>query len=419
MRAPGAPLGTFALESAMDELAYATGVDPVELRLRNYAERDENQGKAFTSKELRACYRLGAERFGWAKRKSEPRSMREGRELIGWGMATGVWEAQMTKTSARAVLTADGKLEVATATADIGTGTYTILTQIGADALGLAMEDVTARIADTTLPQSPVEGGSWTAASAGSAVEAACRTVRAKLFEHASALDGSPLAGAAIEDITFANGRLLLTADPSRSMTIAAAMKASGVDRIEAEETASPSMLSKMRYVSYTHSAIFAEVRVDEELGQIRVTRIVNAVAAGRILNPKTARSQVLGGVVWGIGMALHEETFTDHRLGRFMNHNLAEYHVPVNADVHDIEVIFVAEQDDQVSPMGVKGLGEIGIVGTPAALANAVYHATRRRIRSLPITIDKVLAGERNLPYRQPGGGLLRAAAFTSDLST
>jgi len=396
MRAPGAPLGTFAIECAMDELAYSTGIDPVELRLRNYTEQDENENKPYTSKELRACYQLGSERFGWAKRDPEPRSMREGRELIGWGMATGVWEAQMNTTSARAVLTIDGKLEVATATADIGTGTYTILTQIAADALGLPMEDVSARIADSSLPKSPVEGGSWTAASAGSAVDAACKTVREEIFGYARNMDASPLADATIAQVTFANRSMFLTADPSRLVTFEAAMRAGGVDRIEAEETTNPSKLNQMRYSAYTHSAVFAEVRVDEELGVIRVMRIVNAVAAGRILNPKTARSQVLGGVVWGVGMALHEETFMDHNLGRFMNHNYAEYHVPVNADIHGIDVIFVNEHDDKVSPIGVKGLGEIGIVGTAAAIANAIYHATGRRIRDLPITIDKVLSEDR-----------------------
>jgi xanthine dehydrogenase YagR molybdenum-binding subunit len=392
MRAPGAPLGTFAIESAMDELAHALGVDPIELRLRNYTEEDENTNKSYTSKELRACYRQGAERFGWARRNPEPRSMREGRELIGWGMATGVWEAQMTKISARAVLTPDRKLEVATATADIGTGTYTILTQIGADALGLDMADVTARLADSSLPTSPVQGGSWTAASAGTAVQAACDSVRETLFKYARKADDSPLADAKLDDVAFANGRIVLRSDPSRSVSFADAFRAGGVDRIEAEETASPSTLNKMRYSSYTHSAIFAEVRVDEELGVIRVTRVVNAVAAGRILNPKTARSQVLGGVVWGVSMALHEETMADHNLGRFMNHNLAEYHIPVNADIHDIDVIFVEEHDDKTSPIGVKGLGEIGIVGTPAAVANAIFHATGKRIRKLPITIDKLL---------------------------
>jgi xanthine dehydrogenase YagR molybdenum-binding subunit len=392
MRAPGAPLGTFAIESAMDELSYMLDIDPVELRLKNYTEKDENENKSYTSKELRACYQLGAERFGWSKRNPKPRSMRDGHELIGWGMATGVWEAQMNKTSARAVLTIDGKLEVATATADIGTGTYTILTQIGADALGVPMEDVTARIADTTLPKSPVEGGSWTAASAGSAVDAACKLVRTELFSHAQKMDGSPLKGAKIEQVTFANHRIQMTNDPSRFVTFEDAMRAGGFDRIQAEDTASPNKTNMMRYSAYTHSAVFAEVRVDEELGVIRVTRVVSAVAAGRIINPKTARSQIVGGVVWGIGMALHEETFTDHNLGRFMNHNFAEYHVPVNADIHDIDVIFVEEHDDKASPIGVKGLGEIGIVGTAGAIANAVYHATGKRIRDLPITIDKVL---------------------------
>ncbi|TPG45746.1 xanthine dehydrogenase family protein molybdopterin-binding subunit [Roseomonas nepalensis] len=392
MRAPGAPTGLFAMESAMDELAHKLGVDPVTLRLRNYADIDESTNKYHTSKELRAAYQLGAERFGWSKRNPKPRSMKEGRELIGWGMASGAWEAQMAQTSARATLTADGRLEVACATADVGTGTYTILTQIAADALGLPMEKVTTKLGDSSLPKSPVEGGSWTAASAGSAVELACHKVRETLFKSARGLDHSPLANADIERVTFHGERIALVSDSSRFVTLADALKAAGVEKIEAEETASPSKLTQMRYNSFTHSAVFVEVRVDEELGQVRVTRIVDAVAAGRIINPKTARSQIMGGVVFGIGMALHEESMPDHNLGRFMNHNLAEYHVPVNADVHDIEVIFVEEHDTLTSPLGVKGLGEIGIVGTAAAIANAVFHATGKRIRELPITIDKVI---------------------------
>ncbi|WP_426956720.1 xanthine dehydrogenase family protein molybdopterin-binding subunit [Muricoccus radiodurans] len=392
MRAPGAPTGLFAMESAMDELAHNLKMDPLQLRLRNYAEIDENTGKPFTSKELRAAYQLGAERFGWSRRNPEPRSMKEGRELVGYGMASGMWEAQMQKTSARAVLTADGKLEVGTASADIGTGTYTILTQIAADALGLRMEEVTAKLGDSSLPTSPVEGGSWAAASAGSAVQLACNTVREKLFSYARSMDDSPLANASLERVMFRDGRIALISDPTRSVSIPEAMRAGGVDRIEAEETATPSKLVQLRYSAFTHSAVFVEVRVDEELGVIRVTRVVNAVAAGKILNPKTARSQVLGGVVWGISMALHEESMADHNLGRFMNHNYAEYHIPVNADIHDIDVIFVEEKDDKASPIGVKGLGEIGIVGTAAAIANAVFHATGKRVRTLPITIDKLL---------------------------
>jgi len=392
MRAPGAPLGMFALESGMDELAHALKLDPLELRLRNYAEMDQNTGKQFSSKELRAAYRLGAERFGWARRNHLPRSMREGRELIGWGMATGIWEAGMQQASARATLTADGRLEVATATADIGTGTYTILTQIGADAFGLRMEEVTARIGDSSLPTSPIEGGSWTAASAGSAVQAACYAVRETLFKYARQMENSPLANADLDHVVFGGGRLSLRNDPSRFVSFADAMRAGGVDRIEQEETTAPDKGNMAKFAPYTHAAVFAEVRVDEELGVVRVTRVVDAIAAGRIINPKTARSQIIGGVVFGIGMALTEESMLDHRLGRFMNHNIAEYHVPVNADIHDIDVLFVDEEESKANPLGVKGLGEIGIVGTAAAIANAVFHATGKRIRELPITIDKLL---------------------------
>lgn len=392
MRAPGAAIGVTAIETAMDELAYAVGIDPVELRLRNYAEVDEADKKDFTSKELRACYQLGAERFGWAKRSPEPRSMRDGRELVGWGMASGVWEAIMQKTAARANLTQDGRLEITCATTDIGTGTYTILTQVAAETLGLPMEAVTTRIGDSSLPKSPVQGGSWTAASAGSAVQNACQSVREKLFKYARQMESSPLANASIEQVRFADGRVHLLNDPSASVSFAEAMRAGGVEKIEAEEKASPSTLTSMRYSGYSHSAVFAEVKVDEELGIIRVTRIVNAVAAGTILNPKTARSQILGGVVFGIGMALEEESMLDHDLGRFMNHNLAEYHVPVNADVYDIDVIFVSEHEEMLNPLGIKGLGEIGVVGTAAAIGNAIYHATGKRVRKYPITIDKMI---------------------------
>jgi xanthine dehydrogenase YagR molybdenum-binding subunit len=401
MRAPGGATGVFAIETAMDELASATGLDPIELRLRNYANKDENENKPFSSKALRECYRQGAERFGWSRRNARPRSMREDRELIGWGMATGVWEAGALPTSARAVLSADGKLEVACATADIGTGTYTILTQIAADVLGLPMESVTARIGDSDLPSSFVEGGSMGAASAGSAVEAACRSLRDKLFQSARSMDRSPLANATIEHVGFAGGQILLKSEPSRSVRLTEIMRAGGLDHVEASGKGGPGMIGFVlntmigggSHSSYAHSAVFAEVKIDEELGVIRVTRIVNAVAAGKILNPKTARSQIMGGVVFGIGMALHEESLLDQRLGRFMNRNLAEYHIPTHADVHDIEVIFVAE-DDPVTPLGIKGVGEIGTVGTAAAIGNAVYHATGVRVRELPITLDKIIAG-------------------------
>lgn len=391
MRAPGATTGVFALECAMDELAYQAGVDPIELRLLNYADHDKNDDKPFSSKELRAAYEQGAERFGWAKRSPEPRSMREGHELIGYGMATGVWEAMTMPHKARATLTADGKLEVACATADIGTGTYTILSQIGADALGLDIADVTARVGDTTLPMAPVEGGSWGAASAGSAVRNACETLKEDLLRHARGLDNSPLANASLDLVTFSNGRIALSGDPSKAVTFADALKGAGLDKLDGEGGFEPDEDFTKKYAGYTHAACFVEVRVDEELGVVRLARVVSAIAAGKILNPLTARSQILGGVVMGCGMALHEETKWDQSLGRVMNANLAEYHLPAHADIPDIDVIFVDEEDGS-NPLGVKGLGEIGIVGTAAAVANAIFHATGKRVRDLPITIDKLL---------------------------
>jgi len=348
MRAPGGAEGAYAIECAMDELAYAANIDPLELRLINYSDKDQIEDRRYSSKELRECYRQGAEKFGWSRRSPQPRSMRDGNELVGWGMATGIWEAMQMPASAKAVLTANGSVEIASATADIGPGTYTWMTQLAAEMLGVPIENVTAKLGDSTL------------------------------------------AGAKLDDVVFAEGKIRHKHEESREVSVADAMRAGKADRIEREASAKPNERSK--YSHLTHSAVFAEVKVDEELGVIRVTRVVSAVAAGRILNPKLASSQILGAVVGGIGMALHEETVTDHRFGRFMSHNLADYHVPVNADVHAIDVIFVEEKDDEINPLGVKGVGEIGIVGTAAAVANAVYHATGKRVRDLPITLDKLM---------------------------
>jgi xanthine dehydrogenase YagR molybdenum-binding subunit len=390
MRAPGGAEGLYAIECAMDELAHAAQIDPLALRLVNYSDTDQLEDRPYGSKELRACYREGAERFGWARRNREPRSMREGNELVGWGMATGIWEAMQVPASARAVLTANGAVEIASATADIGPGTYTMMTQIAAEMLGMPLFNVTARLGDSALPNAPVEGGSFTTSSVGSAIHAVCRAVQTELLGFAQKMPGSPLAGARLADVVFAEGRICRRDDATRAVSLADAMRAGRADRIEKEATAEPNQ--DPTHSHYAHSAVFAEVKIDEELGVIRVTRVVSAVAAGRIINPKTAKSQILGAVVGGIGMALHEETLTDQASGRFINHNLAEYHIPVNADIRDIDVIFVAEQDDRINPLGVKGVGEIGIVGTAAAIANAVFHATGRRVRDLPITIDKVM---------------------------
>ena len=389
MRAPGAATGVYALESAMDELAVALKLDPIELRLRCYSDRDQNEDVPYTSKQLRECYRQGAETFGWGKRNPEPRSMRDGSELVGWGMASGVWEALQMPAAARIVLTANGHAEVFCAASDIGTGTYTILAQVAADALGLPIENINVKLGDSTLPQAPVEGGSWMAASASHAVVATADEVRKELLTLASTIKGSPLGKTSLEDTTLVGGQIVSKRDTSLAISIADVMRHGAIDRIEKEKT--NSFPEDSGHARNTHSAVFAEVKVDEQLGVIRVTRIVNAVAAGRILNAKTAHSQVMGGVVWGIGMALHEETLFDHRFGRVMNANIAEYHVPVNADVHEITVIFVDEPDKIINPMGIKGLGEIGIVGVAAAIANAVYHATGKRVRDLPITLDKL----------------------------
>jgi len=389
MRAPGAATGVYALESAMDELAVALKFDPVELRLRCYSDRDQNEDIPYTSKALRECYRQGAEAFDWNKRKPEPRSMRDGSELVGWGMATGVWEALQMPVAARIVLTSNGHAEVFCAASDIGTGTYTIMAQVAADTLGLPIDNISVKLGDSTLPQAPVEGGSWMAASASHAVAATAEEVRKELLALAKAMKASPLANAKLKDVVLADGKLVHKQDAGRAVSIADAMRHGAIDRIEKEQTNSfPDGSSHARN---THSAVFAEVKVDEQLGVIRVTRVVNAVAAGRILNAKTAHSQIMGSVVWGIGMALHEETVFDHKFGRIMNANIAEYHVPVNADVQDIKVIFVDEPDEIINPLGIKGLGEIGIVGVAAAIANAVYHATGKRVRDLPITLDKL----------------------------
>ncbi|MEY9758129.1 xanthine dehydrogenase family protein molybdopterin-binding subunit [Bradyrhizobium yuanmingense] len=390
MRAPGAATGVCALECAMDELAVALKLDPVELRLRCYSDRDQSQGLPYTSKQLRECYARGAEAFGWSRRNPAPRSMRDGKELVGWGMATGVWEALQMPVAVRIVLTANGHAEVSCAASDIGTGTYTIVAQVAADALGLPIENISVKLADSTLPQAPVEGGSWMAASSAHAVLGAAEEIRWELARLAKAMPGTPLADLDAADVTLTDGMIASSDGRGAAVSIADVMRHSKLERIEKEKL--NQFAEDKSHARNTHSAVFAEVKIDEELGIIRVTRIVNAVAAGRILNTKTGRSQIMGGVVWGIGMALHEETVMDHRFGRIMNANIAEYHIPVNADVHDIDVIFVDEPDDRINRLGIKGLGEIGIVGVPAAIANAVYHATGKRIRRFPITLDKLL---------------------------
>ncbi|MBD9676486.1 xanthine dehydrogenase family protein molybdopterin-binding subunit [Pseudomonas sp. PDM18] len=388
MRAPGAAEGVHALECAMDELAWAAGINPLHLRLINFTDTNQNLGKPYSSKALRDCYSEGARQFGWPAQMPAPGTLREGDQRIGFGMATGVWEALQMPASASAALTANGGVVVASATTDIGTGTYTAMTQIAAETLGLPPEKVRFVLGDSSLPQAPLQGGSFTVSSVGSAVLDACLALRQNLLDAARQLPCGPFQHFSDGQVQCRDGQLQAkTAEHRVSFTELFQRYGS----LQASATAHPSPL-RQRYTTATHSAVFVEVAVDEALGTVRVRRVVSAIAAGRVVNPKTARSQILGGVVWGVSMALHEASLMDHRLGRFMNHNLAEYHLPVQADIGDIRVLFVDEPDAVVNPLGSKGVGEIGIVGVAAAVANAVYHATGKRIRELPITLDKLL---------------------------
>ena len=390
-RAPGTATGTFALEVAMDELAFASGLDPLELRLASYALDDPQDHRPWSSKALRECYRVAAEKFGWQRRPAKPRSLRRGHELVGWGMATATYPANQMAASARATVRADGRAVVQSATHDLGTGTYTVMTQIAADALGLPIDAVRFELGDTLLPDAPLSAGSMTAASVGCAVDAACRALIRGAAERAVGDRSSPLYGLAIDQLAARDGALVARTDSTRREPLAAiaARQPGGALVAERHNEAAP---ERQRYATHAFGADFAEVRVDEELGTIRVSRLVAAFAIGTVLNPKTATSQLQGGLVWAIGMALHEQTVRDRRTARVVTRDLEGYHVPVCADVPELDVLLVHEVDPHVNPLGVKGAGEIGITGATAAIANAVFHATGRRIRELPITIEKLL---------------------------
>ena len=366
MRGPGHVTGLFAQESAMDELAEKIGVDPLELRLRNYAERDFKKNLPWSSKALRECYRLGADRFGWSRRRPEPRSMRAGRDLVGFGVATAVNPAPRYATEAAATMFADGSVVVRSATSDMGPGTYTSAAQVAADTLGVALERVRFELGDTTLPKAKEHGGSTTMASIGNAVRDTCQALRRKLDDLAQQPGGEP-------------------------GDFAALLRRAGLERLDAEGSTQPGDEQKT-HSSYGFGAVFAEAHVDPEIGTIRVRRVIGAYDAGRIINPKLAHSQCIGGMVGGIGMALLEEAAWDPRYGRVVNANLAEYHVPACADIIELDALFVPGEDTITNPLGVKGLAELGLCGVAPAIANAVWHATGRRVRELPITLDRLL---------------------------
>ncbi|WP_262147301.1 xanthine dehydrogenase family protein molybdopterin-binding subunit [Chryseobacterium foetidum] len=392
MRAPGGSTGMHAIEVTMDEIAYKLNIDPLELRLINYSEIDKSSDKEYSSKELKNCFLQGAEKFGWNKRNPEPRSMKNGNKLVGYGMATGIWDANRLLGRAEAIMTPEGKVEIKSAVTDIGTGTLTIMTQIAADELGLPVEDITFSYADSRMPFAPIQGGSFTTATVGPAVQNACQALNEKLFKLARKMKNSALADAKFKDVQFQNGWISLKNNSEIKINVKDILASNEGKAVKTTNSAMPNPLTYGKKARAVHSAVFVEVEVDEELGTIEVKRAVTAVAAGKIINPKTAESQVLGGMIWGISKALHEETILDHQFGRYMNANLGEYHIPVHADIHDLQVLFVEENDQFVNDLGVKGVGEIGGVGIPPAITNAIFHATGKRIYDLPIHFDKLL---------------------------
>ena len=393
MRAPGESSGSFALESAMDELAYAVNVDPLQLRLLNYAEIDLSENKPFSSKSLRQCYAQAAERFGWSNRKPEPRSMRtpEGL-LVGYGMATSTYPSNRSSASAAATMHPDGSVSATSGGVDIGTGAYTAFTQVAAEAVGVQVERVHFDLGDTTMPMAPQAGGSQLTASVANAVHAAGVDLREKLAALAIGDARSPLHGKLLGELGFGDGRVFVSTQPAVGEAFAAIVRRSGQPSVTGRADVQHDRRQKSPYSSHAFGTHFAEVHVDPDFGTVRLARMVSAFAAGRIVNARTARSQFLGGAVWGVSMALHEEARPDERSGRYMNANLENYLVPVNADIPAIDIILVDEQDEYVNPLGIKGIGEIGNVGSAAAVANAVYHATGKRVRELPITPEKLL---------------------------
>jgi xanthine dehydrogenase YagR molybdenum-binding subunit len=409
MRSPPVVPYVYALESALDELAEKLGIDPVELRRINDTRTDPIDGKPYSSRSLMKCYDEAAEAFGWKRRNAEPRSMRDGDWLIGMGCATAAYPTHIGAVTARVRLLPNGYVRVQTAAHEIGNGIYTVLAQLAAERLGVPLASVVVEVGDSNLPPAPVAGGSNTTASTTSAVLKACDAIREKLFRAASTAKEGTVGGGPLSEFKLAD-RKVVAADGSAE-TLMEVFKRAEVSAIEeyAEYVppgVKPEAIGKLyggiatqtggpegEYTMYALGAEFVEVRIHSRTREVRVPRIVGAFAGGRIMNTRTARSQYMGGMIWGISSALHEATEIDRQRARYVNDNLADYLVPVNADIQQVEVILVPEEDDKVNPVGVKGIGELGNVGTAAAVANAVYHATGKRVRELPIRLEKLLA--------------------------
>ena len=411
LRAPGENPRAFAIECAIDELAYEVGIDPLHIRLLNYAERDQQANKPWSTRQLREAYAAGADAFGWSKRSPTPRSMREGRHLIGWGVAAGTYPVRRTAGQALVRILSDGTVEVASAGIDMGQGTYTILAQTAAEVLGVPVADVTVKLGDSALPSAPVAGGSQLANLMTAAVHKAAHAARDELIGLALNEPNSPFHALQANTLVVADGKVSAPRDSASGISIADLMRQIGRDRIEtlrdtfAENNTNPedrfrnfTTITTMRaptdgdYSMHSWCAHFIEVRVDEDFGTVRVSRVVSALDSGRLYNPKLAESQWKGGIIMGIGQALLEEGIVDRRHARVINNNLGDYLIATNADIPDIQVISVGIPDHHASALGGKGVGELSIVGVAPAIANAVYHATGKRIRDLPITLEKLI---------------------------
>ena len=413
MRAPGDASGSFALESAIDEMAYKLKMDPLEFRRLNHTSTDIENKLPFSSENLLECYRIGAESFGWDQRKTQPRQLRQGKNRIGYGMATATYHASRSITAVRIRMNSENKVHLMCATQDIGTGTYTIMAQMAADTLGLPIDNITVEIGDSNLPPAPLSAGSQTTASVMPAVIAAAEQLRKEIAQLAMADSKSELSGKSLDAIGYADGTLYVKDSPSRSESYRNILRRANKDSIETCVSTKPVMdghlgpkappcmpqelppdvnIDGEKYTFQSFGAQFAEVWVDEDLGTIRIKRFTSVHDVGSIMNEKTARSQVMGAVIFAIGQALMEETIFDNRYGNPVMRTLADYHVPVQLDIPDIDVHFINKPDPHISPIGARGLGEIGGVGVAAAIANAIFNATGKRVRGLPLTLDKLL---------------------------
>jgi xanthine dehydrogenase YagR molybdenum-binding subunit len=391
MRGPGATPGAFVLETGVDDLAHRLGVDPVELRIRNEPDHDQTTGLPFSTRGLRGCLEQGAQRFGWAQRNPVPRSVRDGNELIGIGMAAAGYHVNRSQADALVRVNGDGTVDAFSATCDMGPGTYTSMSQVAADGLGLPMPRVRFTLGDSRFPSAPSHSGSRTMASVGSAVSLAANSLRDKFVRTAVVDPASPLHGAIPRDVTVSDGRMYRTDDPRAGETYQEMLRRKGWPSLEAQMTYTPDDADK-RFSMYAFGAVFAEVGVDETLGRVRVRRVFGCYDGGRIINPRLAHSQAIGAMVMGIGMALLEGTQLDYRDGRVVNANMSDYLVPVNADVPELDAMFLPGEDTVADPIGVKGLGELVIVAVPPAIGNAVFNATGRRLTDLPMSIEKLL---------------------------